>query len=181
MAPHNDAYPAMAITTIATLLSTAKTMFWLIFATACCPSLIAVITFRRSESMSMTCAFSIAICVPAAPIAMPTSATARAAASLMPSPSIAVVPRGQRCWTSPLGWRPISSSTVLTLSSGRSSGYTWVMPSFDAMASAVGRLSPVSIQTLTFSSLNDPSISLASCRGASATLKMATGLPSIPK
>mmetsp|Transcript_16773 Transcript_16773/g.50868 ORF Transcript_16773/g.50868 Transcript_16773/m.50868 type:complete len:228 (-) Transcript_16773:1515-2198(-) len=48
-------------------------------------------TSRRSDLMSTTSAASMATCVPP-PTATPTSATARAGESLMPSPTIATIP-----------------------------------------------------------------------------------------
>lgn len=80
--------------------------------------------------MSATCAFSIATCVPAAPIAMPTSETARAAASLMPSPTIATVPF------------TFNAFTASTLSWGKSSAWMLVMPICFPTASATRRWSP---------------------------------------
>ena len=81
-------------------------------------------------------AASIATSVPV-PMAMPTSACASAGASLMPSPTIADT------LASPAGaLRPASA-----LSSGSTSARTRSMPTCAAMASAVRRLSPVSITT----------------------------------
>src|SRR5437879_648197 len=88
---------------------------------------------RRSPFTSVTPALSMAMSVPV-PMAMPTSAAASAGASLTPSPAIATTRPSlrRRC-------------TVLAFSSGRTSATTSVMPSCWATASAVRRLSPVSI------------------------------------
>jgi len=90
---------------------------------------------RRSPFTSVTPALSIAMSVPV-PMAMPTSAFASAGASLMPSPAIATT------------WRShCASSTTRTLSAGKTSAITCSIPSFLATASAVRRLSPVTITT----------------------------------
>jgi len=69
-----------------------------------------------------------------APMAMPTSATVSAGASLMPSPIIA-----QRL---PSRWM---ASTAFALSPGSTSASTRSMPSAPATAWAARRLSPVSM------------------------------------
>ena len=78
-------------------------------------------------------ALSIATSVPD-PIAMPTSAAASAGASLTPSPAIAT--------TRPSAF---SFATTALFWSGRTSASTSAMPSLRATASAVARLSPVSM------------------------------------
>src|SRR5438093_34970 len=78
---------------------------------------------------------SIATSVPL-PRAIPTSLWARAGASLMPSPTIAT--------TLPCFWRSLITSAFCA---GRTSAITSSTPTCRAMASAVRRLSPVSITT----------------------------------
>ena len=95
----------------------------------------AVTMLRRSPPIRVMSEAAIATSVPV-PMAMPRSAWASAGASLMPSPTIAT--------TLP------SACSALTLSafcSGSTSASTWSMPTSRAIASAVARLSPVSIQT----------------------------------
>ena len=89
---------------------------------------------ERSSVMSAMSAVSIAASLPAAPMAMPKLARAMAGASLTPSPTMATVP-----------YFVTSASTAATLSSGRSSAWTSSMPISRAIASAVARLSPVSM------------------------------------
>ena len=91
----------------------------------------------RSPFSSVTPALSIATSVPV-PMAMPTSAAASAGASLTPSPAIATTRPSRR-----------SRSTTALFCSGRTSAATSSMPSRRATASAVVRLSPVSITTRT--------------------------------
>ena len=80
---------------------------------------------RRSPLTSVTPALSIATSVPV-PMAMPTSAAARAGASLMPSPAIATT-RPSLC----------SRFTTALFCSGSTSASTSSMPSCRATASAV--------------------------------------------
>ena len=87
---------------------------------------------RGSDRTIVMSEAAIAASVPE-PIAMPRSAPARAAASLMPSPTIAT--------ERPSAW---SSSTTAILPSGRTSAKTSVIPSLPATASAAEALSPVS-------------------------------------
>ncbi len=87
-----------------------------------------------SSAISATSAVSSAASLPAAPIAIPTSARASAGASLTPSPTIATGPCALR-----------SSSIAATLSSGSSSARTSSTPSSAAIASAVPAPSPVSM------------------------------------
>ena len=91
--------------------------------------------WRRSSPMRATSAVSMATSLPMAPIAIPTSAVARAGASLTPSPTIAV------------GRSSRSRRMMADLSSGRSSACTSVMPAWAARAAAVRSLSPVSMAT----------------------------------
>ena len=89
-------------------------------------------TSSTSERISTTSAASMAISVPA-PMAMPTSARARAGASLMPSPTMATRPCFAR--------RRISRS----LPSGSTPAITSSTPTWHWMADAVRSLSPVSM------------------------------------
>ena len=90
---------------------------------------------RRSPPTSVMSEAAIATSVPV-PMAMPRSAWASAGASLMPSPTIAT--------TLPCAW---SAWTLSAFCSGSTSASTWSMPTSRAIASAVARLSPVSIHT----------------------------------
>ena len=85
----------------------------------------AVTASSRSLFMSTTSADSMATSVPA-PMARPTSARARAGASLMPSPTMAT--------RFPWAW---SSATVFSLSWGSTSATTRFTPSWRPTASAV--------------------------------------------
>ncbi len=97
----------------------------------------AVTIFRRSPPMRVTSEAAIATSVPL-PMAMPRSARARAGASLIPSPTMATV--------LPPRWR---AATWAAFCSGSTSARTCrgSIPTSRAMASAVARWSPVSIQT----------------------------------
>ena len=88
---------------------------------------------RRSPFTSVTLALCIATSVPV-PMAIPTSAWASAGASFTPSPAIAT-------------FRPSPCRRLITaiFCSGSTSASTSVMPSRRATASAVARLSPVSM------------------------------------
>ena len=86
-----------------------------------------------------------------APMAMPTSARARAGASFTPSPTIAT-DRPRSC----------SSATARSLSSGSTSANTSSMPRSAATASATWRASPVIITTLIPSDFNAATASRAS-------------------
>ena len=97
----------------------------------------AVTASRRSFFIRIMSALSMATSVPA-PIAIPTSAAASAGASLIPSPIIATL-----C---PCAF---NSLTFFSLSCGSTSATTSAIPSFCRTASAVRRLSPVSMMTLT--------------------------------
>ena len=88
---------------------------------------------RKSPLTSVSCALFIATSVPV-PIAMPTSARARAGASLMPSPAIATT-RPSRC----------KRSTSCSLSAGLTSPWTSSMPSRWPTARAVVNPSPVAM------------------------------------
>ncbi|OPY59774.1 MAG: hypothetical protein A4E57_04667 [Syntrophorhabdaceae bacterium PtaU1.Bin034] len=90
---------------------------------------------RRSPLTRVTPALSMATSVPV-PMAMPTCAWARAGASFMPSPAIATI--------LPCSW---SFFTMRAFLSGSTSAITSSSPSFLATASAVVRLSPVTMMT----------------------------------
>ncbi|OQA64375.1 MAG: hypothetical protein BWY37_02069 [Firmicutes bacterium ADurb.Bin262] len=102
----------------------------------------AVTASRRSLFINTISADSMAMSVPA-PMAMPTSARARAGASLMPSPIIPTV-------LPPCCRARISCS----LSPGNTSATTLSMPKTFLTACAVAALSPVSITTSMPSALN---------------------------
>src|SRR6266542_498935 len=126
----------------------------------------AVATSSGSERISTTSAVSIATSVPA-PMAMPRSATARAGASLTPSPTMATL----RPW-------PCSSATLVALSPGRTSAITRSMPSSAAIRSAVARLSPVSITTWTPAWCRVSTAAAEVSRAASAIASRPTARPS---
>ena len=90
----------------------------------------------KFPDINTTSADSIATSVPV-PIASPTSASAKAGASLIPSPTKAILP-----------YFAFSSLTALTLPSGRTSAITSSIPNCLAIARAVRALSPVTIATL---------------------------------
>ena len=96
---------------------------------------IAVTASRRSFFIRTTSALSMATSVPA-PIAIPTSALARAGASFTPSPIMATV--------FPCSW---SFAISRSLSCGMTSAITVSISSFLRIASAVLLLSPVSMTT----------------------------------
>jgi len=106
-----------------------------IFPMVCRPRSSAPRTSIRSLRSSTTCAASTAMPAPP-PIAMPRSADARAAASLMPSPTMATCrPSSLKRWT------------VAPFSSGITPAMTVVMPTSSARCSAVAFWSPVSMMT----------------------------------
>ena len=82
----------------------------------------ALVTPCKLPDINTTSADSIATSVPV-PIANPTSASAKAGASLMPSPTKAILP-----------YFALSALTALTLPSGRTSAMTSSMPSCLAIA-----------------------------------------------
>mmetsp|Transcript_90648 Transcript_90648/g.265302 ORF Transcript_90648/g.265302 Transcript_90648/m.265302 type:complete len:276 (+) Transcript_90648:650-1477(+) len=184
-APHIDPYPATVSATMMALLTVAKTMFCLIFETVTRLKRTEIASLRRSESMSTTCALSTATCVPAAPMAMPTSAVASAAASLMPSPTMATAkpwpPRQRRRPGAEEASASLSCCTACTLSSGSSSAFTVRTPSSAATFSAGACRSPVSMMASTPIGSSDATHSAASARAASATPKTAASSPSTPR
>mmetsp|Transcript_102351 Transcript_102351/g.305646 ORF Transcript_102351/g.305646 Transcript_102351/m.305646 type:complete len:302 (-) Transcript_102351:1143-2048(-) len=182
--------PASVRLTMMSLLTSAKKMFCRILAVVRRPRRTDRATLRRSESMSTTCALSRATCVPAAPIAKPMSAVARAAASLMPSPIMATAApaplRQQRCPAAarspppPLRAHSLSCCTAATLPSGSSSESTFCTPSCLATASAGARWSPVSMTASTPRPPTAATHSAAPRRAASAMVKAAASSPSMP-
>ena len=126
-------------------------------------------TSSRSFFISTMSADSMATSVPA-PMAMPTSARARAGASLMPSPTMATF--------LPLSWiRRISRS----LSWGSTSAMTRSTPTCLRMASAVFLWSPVSITTSMPMCFNSWMASLLVGFTTSATAIMPRSRPSFAK
>ncbi|OLS14112.1 MAG: hypothetical protein RBG13Loki_2290 [Promethearchaeota archaeon CR_4] len=99
---------------------------------------IAPTMLRKSLRTRTISPVSIATSVPD-PTAIPTLAWARAGASLMPSPTIATM--SPRLWISLI---------FAAFSVGSTSAMTSGIPASRAIASAVFRLSPVSIMTLSF-------------------------------
>lgn len=114
------------------LYPVAHTRFWIIFRYDAFESLITPTTARGSSEARMTPADSIATSVPA-PIAMPTSALARAGASLTPSPTTMATRWPRFC----------NSATFESLSSGRTSAKYSSIPSSLATAAATCSASPV--------------------------------------
>jgi hypothetical protein len=122
---------------------------------------------RRSPCTSVMPALSMATSVPV-PIAMPTVASASAGASLMPSPAIAtILPRLCR------------SRITARFSAGNTSARTSSSPSERPTASAVVRLSPVSITMLMSCDLRERSASAVVALMRSATPSSPAGMPSI--
>ncbi len=113
---------------------------------------------RSSPNRAMSAA-SMAASLPITPMAMPTSAIARAGASLIPSPIIATL------------YALFKRLTAFTLSSGNWSAANSSIPAIKAIASAVRGLSPVSI-TIFFKpiSFKEAIARLAPSRNTSATL-----------
>ena len=109
--------------------------FCVIFRYAARDSSITDSTLRGSEPARMTPADAIATSVPA-PIAIPTSACARAGASFTPSPTMAT--RSPSACSSPI---------FVALSSGRTPAYTRSMPSSAPTVCATASASPVIITT----------------------------------
>ena len=98
---------------------------------------IALTIFIGSSSIRTTSAASIAASEPIAPIAIPISALESTGASLIPSPTKASFSFSV--------FFARSSSTLLTLSAGRSSLYTRSTPSSPATCCATLSISPVSM------------------------------------
>ena len=111
---------------------------------------------------------AIATSVPV-PMAIPRSAWARAGASLMPSPTIATV--------LPCAW---SAATLVRLLLRQHLGQDVLgsMPAWRAIASAVARLSPVSIQTSRPSAVSSATASRDSGLSVSATAISPAARPS---
>ena len=85
-----------AAVTSAAFVSSEKPTFWRMMARVRRLRRIRYGRRVRSSAISATSAVSIAVSLPAAPITIPTSAAARAGASLMPSPTMPTVPN--RFW-----------------------------------------------------------------------------------
>ncbi|CEG10680.1 hypothetical protein BN961_04122 [Afipia felis] len=120
----------------------------------------------KSPLRRVTPALSIATSVPV-PMAMPTSAAARAGASFTPSPAIATT-RPDFC----------SLLTTALFWSGSTSASTSEMPSRFATAFAVVLLSPVSIMTLMPSAARAFKASCVDCFTGSAMAKRPANFPS---
>ena len=120
---------------------------------------------RRSPFTRVTGALSIATSVPV-PMAIPTCAWASAGASLIPSPAIAT--------KRPSRWRPFTTSAFW---SGSTSATTSSRRSLRATASAVVRLSPVSMTTRIPSACSARMASGVLSLIGSATPSSPTGMP----
>ncbi len=116
------------------LMPSDRATFWRMMRRACWLRLTAKGSLLRSSAISATSAVSRAASVPAAPIAMPTVARARAGASLTPSPTMATA-----------SYRASIDSMAVTFCSGISSARISSTPTAAAMARAVASLSPVSM------------------------------------
>ena len=160
---HSVALPASARPKNSTLTPSAKAMFchstrWV---RRDRPTVSA--TRRRSSLISTTVAVSMAMPVlPLPPMAKPMSARARAGASLMPSPTMAVAPR--RCCI---------SASALSLSSGNRAPRASRMPASRAMACTVARLSPLNTTVVMPRACNCAIASGAWARRVSATANRA--------
>ena len=126
----------------------------------------AVAVLARSSVRITTSADSLAAVAPRAPIATPTSAAASTGASLTPSPTMST----GRCG---------ALRTVRTLSSGRHSGSTRVMPSAAATCSTVARASPLSTRiSRTPSAVSSAIVAAASSRTWSLITRVPAKRPS---
>ena len=151
------ARPRNAHTMMVPLSKTEKVTFWRILARHVRPRASVSWSFPRSSEKSTTSAVSIATGVPAAPMAMPMSAAARAGASFTPSPTMPRVglqgPHVAR--EGPSGWyrrwphtrSARRSPKWASLSAGASPAKTFARPSPTAAATrrAAPSLSPVSM------------------------------------
>src|SRR5215208_174540 len=165
--PANSGYRIPAATGMsATLYAKAQNRFCLMFRMVALESRMARATPRTSPEISVRSAASIATSVPV-PMATPTSALARAGASLMPSPTIAT--------TLP---STCSLRISFSLSSGTTSASTRSMPSSPATDSAVRPLSPVSMTTSSPIRRSRSTASLDSSRTTSATATRPATSPS---
>ncbi|KAG1222170.1 hypothetical protein G6F68_020720 [Rhizopus microsporus] len=106
-------------------MPSASVMFWISTRCVARDKRRKVPILRRSSSIRATSAVSMAVPVPAAPMAKPISARASAGASLMPSPTMPT-------WPSP----PPRRSMVLRLSSGGWSPRASAIPPWAALAAA---------------------------------------------
>src|SRR5215204_22061 len=165
--PANSGYRIPAATGMsATLYAKAQNRFCLMFCMVALESRMARATPRTSPQIRVRSAASIATSVPV-PMATPTSALARAGASLMPSPTIAT--------TLP---STCSLRISFSLSSGMTSASTRSMPSCPATDSAVCPLSPVSMTTSSPIRCSRSTASLDSSRTTSATATRPATSPS---
>ena len=160
---HIVAWPATASSRNASLMPSARPMFC--HSTACVRWDSAMVSGRRRRSsfMMSTSAASMAVSVPAAPIASPRSERASAGASLMPSPTIATRPC--RCF---------SAAMACSFSSGSSPARTVSMPAWAATWRAVASLSPVSITGVMSCARKLATASAACGRKVSATASKAS-------
>mmetsp|Transcript_8470 Transcript_8470/g.30572 ORF Transcript_8470/g.30572 Transcript_8470/m.30572 type:complete len:326 (-) Transcript_8470:1489-2466(-) len=117
-----------------------RAMFWMILVRQALALRTDQATLPMSSENKTTSAVSMAAGDPAAPMATPTSAAARAGASFTPSPTIATAP-----------WSRLSSATASTLSSGRMECLTWDSRRPTALATlrADPSLSPVTMAAST--------------------------------
>ncbi len=159
---HRVPSPARVRARNTALMPRARVMFWTRIAWVVRDSRTNCGNLRRSSSISATPAVSMAVSVPAAPMAKPMSARARAGASLIPSPTMPT--------REPSAWR---ASTSRSLSSGRRLPRAASMPTWAAMAAAVCGLSPVSIRVFTSSACSSRIASRLLSLTPSATAKRA--------
>ena len=160
---HIVAVPNTAITRNTLLMPSARLMFCQRMACVRLDSRTVSATRWRLSFMITTSAASIAVSVPAAPMANPISDCASAGASLMPSPVMPVAPY---CFC-------ISLMTC-SLASGRRSPRASVIPASAAMAFAVAALSPVSMTGVTPSACRSMMACLEVSLMVSATAKIAS-------
>ena len=127
--------PGMESSSTRILKPSAKVTFWFTILLVLLATFMPTASLPISSSISTTSAASIAASEPIAPMAIPRSAAASTGASLMPSPTNAVL--------SPSA--PFCFSIHSTLFSGSSSLWNSSSCSSSATAAAVSLLSPVSI------------------------------------
>ena len=134
------AIPKVARRRTATLIPMANHAFSFAMKIVRHESSMASAIFEGLSSISTTSAASIAASLPKAPIAMPTSARANTGASLIPSPTKAIV--------SSAFFSAMRRSTCFTLSVGSSSAWYSVTFVCSATCSTTSLLSPLSITVL---------------------------------
>ncbi len=121
---------------------------------------------RRSTVSTMSAASEDAV-APRAPMAIPTSASANAGASLMPSPTIIV------------GANSLSARTTSSLSAGERSASVSSTPMTAPIVSATSARSPVTITIRRMPLLrSDRTVRLASARIGSSKIRTPAGSPS---